>query len=99
MMHTVGLWRERTSGVNSLQGRGMSLAVKIHENGGPEVLTIEDVVIDPPGPGMVTVQNRAVGLNYIDTYHRSGLYPLPLPIGIGMEGAGVVDAVGEGVNL
>lgn len=77
----------------------MTQAVRIHENGGPEVLTLEDVVIEEPGPGMVTVENRAIGLNYIDTYHRSGLYPLPLPIGIGMEGAGIVQAVGEGVDL
>ena len=52
-----------------------------------------------PGPGMARVANRAIGLNYIDTYHRSGLYPLPLPTGIGLEGAGVVEAVGEGVDL
>ncbi len=77
----------------------MVRAVKIYNNGGPEVLTLEDVSIEPPGPGMVTVANRAIGLNYIDTYHRSGLYPLPLPIGIGMEGAGVIEAVGEGVDL
>jgi NADPH2:quinone reductase len=59
----------------------------------------EEVEVGAPDPGMVTVANRAVGLNYIDTYHRNGLYPLPLPIGIGMEAAGVVEAVGEGVDL
>jgi NADPH:quinone reductase len=77
----------------------MVLAVQITENGGPEVLQLEELELAAPIAGMVTVENRAIGLNFIDTYHRSGLYPLPLPIGIGMEGAGVVQAVGEGVNL
>lgn len=77
----------------------MVKAIRIHETGGPEVMCLEDVTLEAPGPGMVTVANRAIGLNYIDTYHRSGLYPLPLPSGIGMEGAGVVEAVGEGVDL
>jgi len=77
----------------------MVQAVRIHRTGGPEVLVLEDVELDAPGPGMVTVANRAIGLNFIDTYHRSGLYPLPLPTGIGLEGAGVVQAVGEGVDL
>ena len=77
----------------------MVQAIRIYETGGPEVMVLEDVALEQPGPGMVTVANRAIGLNYIDTYHRSGLYPLPLPIGIGMEGAGVVQAVGEGADL
>ena len=77
----------------------MTKAVRIYETGPPEVMLWEDVDIDPPGPGMVTVANRAVGLNYIDTYHRNGLYPLELPSGIGLEGAGVVEAVGEGVDF
>jgi NADPH2:quinone reductase len=77
----------------------MVQAVRIHKTGGPEVMQLEDVELDAPGPGMVTVANRAIGLNYIDTYHRSGLYPLPLPIGIGLEGAGEVQAVGEGAGL
>ncbi|MEH6588874.1 MAG: quinone oxidoreductase [Halioglobus sp.] len=77
----------------------MVKAVRIHQVGGPEVMQIEDVALDQPGPGMVTVRNHAIGLNYIDTYHRSGLYPLPLPIGLGLEGAGVIEAVGEGVEL
>ena len=57
----------------------------------------EEVAVGDPGPGEVRIRQAAVGLNYIDTYHRSGLYPLPLPAGLGMEGAGVVEAVGEGV--
>jgi NADPH2:quinone reductase len=77
----------------------MVKVVRIHKTGGPEVMVLEDVTLDAPGPGMVTVANRAIGLNYIDTYHRSGLYPLPLPTGIGLEGAGVVQTVGEGVDL
>ena len=77
----------------------MVQAVRIHETGGPEVMVLEEQVLAAPGPGMVTVVNRAIGLNYIDTYHRSGTYPLPLPTGLGLEGAGVVDAVGEGVDL
>jgi len=77
----------------------MVKAVKIHNTGGPDVMVLEDVALDAPGQGMVTVANRAIGLNFIDTYHRSGTYPLPLPTGIGLEGAGVVEAVGEGVDL
>ena len=74
-------------------------AIRIAETGGPEAMSLEDVTLEPPGAGMVTVRNHAIGLNYIDTYHRSGLYPLPLPTGIGLEGAGVVEAVGEGTEL
>ena len=77
----------------------MVKAVRIQETGGPEVMLLEDVALEPPGPGMVQVVNKAIGLNFIDTYHRSGAYPLPLPTGIGLEGAGVVEAVGEGVDL
>ena len=77
----------------------MARAVRIHETGGPEVMQLEDVELEAPGAGMVTVRNEAIGLNFIDTYHRSGLYPLPLPTGIGLEGAGVVEAAGEGADL
>lgn len=77
----------------------MVRAVLLRETGGPEVLAVDELPLEAPGPGMVTVRNRAIGLNFIDTYHRSGLYPLPLPIGLGMEGAGVVEAAGEGVEL
>lgn len=66
--------------------------------GGPEVLEAERIDIAKPGDGQVLVRHEAVGLNFIDTYHRSGLYPLPLPSGLGNEGAGVVDAVGAGVD-
>ena len=70
-------------------------AVRIHELGGPEVLRWEEVPLADPGPGEVLVRHEAVGLNFIDTYHRSGLYPVPsLPTAIGMEAAGVVEAVG-----
>jgi NADPH2:quinone reductase len=77
----------------------MVRAIRVNETGGPEVMIMEEVDLEAPGPGMVTVANRAIGLNYIDTYHRSGLYLLPLPTGIGMEAAGVIEAVGEGVDL
>ena len=77
----------------------MVKAVTIQQTGGPEVMLLEELELEPPGPGMVQVVNKAIGLNFIDTYHRSGAYPLPLPTGIGLEGAGVVEAVGEGVDL
>ncbi len=74
-------------------------AVRIASTGGPEVMHLESIELDAPGPGIVQVENRAIGVNFIDTYHRSGLYPLPLPSGIGLEAAGVVSAVGEGVEF
>lgn len=77
----------------------MVQAVRIYTAGGPEVMQLEEVEVGAPGPGMVTVANRAIGLNFIDTYHRSGLYPLAMPTGIGVEGAGEVQAVGEGAGL
>jgi len=77
----------------------MSKSIILREIGGPEVLKFEDVEVPAPSAGMVTVRNQAIGLNYIDTYHRSGLYPLPLPTGIGLEGAGAIEAAGEGVEL
>ena len=76
----------------------MSFAIRIHQHGGPEVMRWEEVVVGDPAPGEARVRHEAVGLNYIDTYHRGGLYPLPLPSGLGMEGAGVVEAVGAGVS-
>lgn len=76
----------------------MVKAIRIHEQGGPEVMKLEEVDLGDPDQGQVRIRHSAIGLNYIDTYHRSGLYPLPLPSGIGMEGAGVVEAVGAGVS-
>ncbi|MDH4743731.1 quinone oxidoreductase [Sphingomonas sp. CBMAI 2297] len=76
----------------------MERMARIERTGGPEVIGWSDVVLAPPGPGEVRMRNTAVGLNFIDTYHRSGLYPVPLPSGLGGEAAGVVEAVGEGVS-
>lgn len=75
----------------------MSKAIRFHETGGPEVLRLEDVPVGDPGPGEARVRHAACGVNFIDTYHRTGLYKLPLPSGLGVEGAGVVEAVGPGV--
>ncbi len=76
----------------------MPHAIRIHETGGPEKLRWEEVQVGAPGPGQVRVKNTAVGLNFVDTYQRSGLYPLPLPFILGSEGAGVVEAVGPKVK-
>ncbi|MBM3372635.1 MAG: quinone oxidoreductase [Betaproteobacteria bacterium] len=76
----------------------MPHAIRIHQNGGPEQLRWEEVAVAEPGPGEVRVRNTAIGLNFIDTYHRSGLYPMPLPLTLGSEGAGVVEAVGPKVK-
>jgi len=76
----------------------MTKAIRIHTPGGPEALVWEDVTVGDPGPGEARVRHTAIGLNYIDTYHRSGAYKLPLPAVIGQEGAGVVVAVGPGVT-
>ena len=74
------------------------LAVQAVRTGGPEVLEVVDLPLPSPGPGQILVRHQAVGLNYIDTYHRSGLYPVKTPLVIGLEAAGVVEAVGEGVT-
>ena len=76
----------------------MPNAIRIHQTGGPEVLQWESVAVLEPGPGEARVRHTAVGLNYIDTYHRSGLYSLPMPSGLGSEAAGVVEEVGPGVT-
>jgi NADPH2:quinone reductase len=76
----------------------MPKAIRFHKTGGPEVLVYEDVPVGDPGPNQARVRHTAIGLNFIDTYHRGGLYPLPLPSGLGSEAAGVVEAVGPGVT-
>ena len=76
----------------------MAKAIRFHRTGGPDVLALESVDVGKPGPGDVRMRNAAVGVNYIDTYHRSGLYPMQLPSGLGTEAAGVVEEVGEGVD-
>lgn len=76
----------------------MSRAVVVHRTGGPEVLTLEERQLDAPGPGQVAMRQTAIGLNFIDTYMRSGLYPVALPFVAGMEGAGVVTAIGPDVT-
>jgi NADPH2:quinone reductase len=76
----------------------MSKAIQISEFGGPEVLKLVDVKVGEPGPGEVRMRHHACGLNFIDVYQRSGLYPNPLPLMLGMEAAGVVESVGEGVT-
>jgi NADPH2:quinone reductase len=75
-----------------------SRAVIIDRAGGPEELKIVEVEVGDPGPGEIRIRHKAVGLNFIDTYQRSGLYPLPMPLRLGMEAAGIVEAVGEGVT-
>jgi NADPH:quinone reductase len=76
----------------------MPKAIRLHATGGPEVLRWEDVEVGEPGEGQARVRHTAVGVNFIDTYHRCGLYPLPLPSGLGSEAAGVVEAIGPGVT-
>ena len=73
-------------------------AIRIDKFGGPEVLDFREVDLPDPGPGEARIRHTAIGLNFIDTYHRSGLYPLDLPTGLGSEGAGVIEAVGDGVT-
>lgn len=76
----------------------MDHAIRFHETGGPEVLRWEEVHVGEPGPGEVRLRHEAVGLNFADTYFRNGTYPIPLPAGMGVEAAGVVEAVGAGVS-
>ena len=73
-------------------------AIEISKNGGPEVLELKNITLNKPGAGEVTIEHKAIGLNYIDTYHRSGLYPLKLPTGIGAEGAGIITDVGSNIK-
>ena len=76
----------------------MPFAIRMHQAGGPEVMSWEEVEVGDPAPTEARVRHAAVGLNYIDIYHRTGLYPLPLPSGLGLEAAGVVEAVGTAVT-
>ena len=76
----------------------MAQAIRMHQTGGPEVLRLEDVTVGDPGPGQARVRHVAVGINFADTYFRTGMYPVPLPCGMGVEAAGVVEAVGDGVT-
>jgi NADPH2:quinone reductase len=76
----------------------MAKAIRFHKTGGPEVMQLEEVAVGDPAAGQARIRHTAIGVNFIDTYHRSGLYPMPLPSGLGSEGAGIVEAVGPGVT-
>ena len=76
----------------------MPNAIRVHEVGGPDKLLWEEVDVGDPGPGQVRIAQVAAGLNFIDVYHRTGLYPQPLPFVPGVEGAGTIEAIGEGVD-
>ncbi|WP_395699682.1 alcohol dehydrogenase catalytic domain-containing protein, partial [Aquabacterium sp.] len=76
----------------------MVQAIQIQQYGGPEAMQLVDVAVGEPGPGEIRIRHHAVGLNFIDVYQRTGLYQNPLPLTLGMEGAGIVEAVGEGVT-
>src|ERR1700760_2763731 len=76
----------------------MVKAIRFEKPGGTEVLEYKDIDLPAPGPGQVRVKHTAIGVNFIDIYHRTGLYPLPLPSGLGSEAAGVVEALGPGVT-
>ena len=76
----------------------MTKAIRIHQTGGPSVMQVETVETRDPGPGELRIRHAAIGVNFIDTYHRSGLYPVPLPAGIGLEASGTVDAIGAEVS-
>jgi len=76
----------------------MTKAIRIHENGGPEVMRLEDIDVPSPGPGQIKIRQTAIGINYIDIYVRTGMYPSDLPAVIGMEAAGIVEEIGDGVS-
>ena len=80
------------------QGGSISEGIRIHSHGGPEVLRLEEIELPAPGPGEVRIRHEAIGLNFIDTYFRTGLYPVPLPTELGNEAAGVIEAVGPEVT-
>ncbi len=83
---------------NTVKGAKVAKVVRFDQTGGPEVLYLDEMDVGQPGPGQVRLVQKAVGLNFADTYFRSGIYPVPLPSGMGVEGAGEVTAVGEGVS-
>ncbi|MBY0429884.1 MAG: quinone oxidoreductase, partial [Rhodospirillales bacterium] len=91
-------WAWKASLATNRRSEVSNKAIRIHEFGGPEALRWEEVPVGDPGPGQALVRNHFAGLNYIDIYHRTGLYPLPLPSGLGLEGMGVVEAVGSGAT-
>ena len=76
----------------------MAKAIRFHKQGGPEVLQVDDVSVGDPGPGQLRIRHTAIGVNFVDTYQRSGLYPMQTPAVAGNEAAGVVEAVGKGVK-
>ena len=76
-----------------------SKAVHINQHGGAEELKLVDIQVGEPGAGEIRIRHKAVGLNYIDIYQRAGLYKLPMPLSMGMEASGVIEAVGEGVTI
>src|SRR5882724_9644680 len=76
----------------------MAHAIRMHKAGGPEVLQLEEVAVGDPGPGQARLRHVAVGLNFADTYFRAGVYPVPLPAGMGVEASGFVEAVGDDVT-
>src|ERR1700724_3016493 len=80
-----------------LRSNSMTNAIRFHQTGGPEVLIWEEVKLGKPGQGEARIRHTAVGLNFVDIYNRAGVYPVPLPSGLGGEGAGVVEEVGPGV--
>ena len=77
----------------------MPKSIIIKNNGGPEVLELQDVNLEEPGPTEIKIKNLAIGVNYIDTYHRSGLYKLPLPTGIGLEASAKIEKIGSEVKI
>src|SRR5678816_2790091 len=89
--------RTRTRNLNQ-ETKQMAKAVRYHKQGGPEVLQVDDVQVGDPAQGQVRIRHTAIGVNFVDTYQRSGLYPMQLPQTAGNEGAGVIDAVGPKVK-
>src|SRR5260221_10844090 len=85
--------------VETMRPLGRVKAIRIHETGGPETMKLEDVELPDPGPTEVRLRHEAIGVNFIDIYHRTGLYPVPLPSGLGVEGCGIVEAVGARASM